>query len=64
MKNGYIFVFSADDNKELATVWEKNLSPPKIFLKFFSEKGMINSVCSCHSRDTEGRNIKKLLSQQ
>ena len=64
VKNGYIFLFPADNNKKLVTFLEKYLSAPERFLSFLSENSMINSLCSCRSSNIEDRNIKKLLSQE
>ena len=41
VKNGYIFVFSADDSKKLVTVLEKDLGAPERFFHFFQK-----TVCS------------------
>ena len=54
-----IFLFSADDRKELVTVWEKALNTTERFFLFLLENSMVNSLCSYHSRDIEDRNIKK-----
>ena len=57
------FVFSADDSKNLATVWAKYLSAPEISW-VLSESEMTDRIWSYHLRDIMGRNIKKLLSQE
>ena len=57
------FLYSADESK-IVTVWEKYLSAPERFYWVLSEKGMVNRLWSYRLWDIEGKNIKKLLSQQ
>ena len=57
VKIGSFFVFSVDNSKQLVTIWAKQLSPP--LLEFFSENGMVNSLCGYASWDNEGKNIRK-----
>ena len=63
-KNVSFFVFFADDNKTLVTVYAKHLSAPERSFWVLSENGMVNWSSSYRSWDIEGRNIKKLLCQQ
>ena len=64
VKNGSFFVFSADDSKKVVSFLAKYLSKPEGFYWVLSENGMINMLLNYCSWDIEGRNIKKLLSQQ
>ena len=64
-KRWLIFCIFADDSKALVTVQAKDLkSAPKISFWVLSENGMIHRFWSHRLWDVEGRNIKKLLSQQ
>ena len=58
------YIYSADDNKVLVTVWAKYLSATDKSFSFLSENGMVNRLCSYSLRNGLQKYLKKLLYQQ
>ena len=63
----FLYFLLVTDSKKLVTVWVKYseyLTALERSYWVFSENGMVNRLWSYRLWDIEGRNIKKLLSQQ
>ena len=63
----FLYFLLVTDSKKLVTVWVKYLEYLTALERsywVFSENGMVNRLWSYRLWDIEGRNIKKLLSQQ